>query len=486
MNSNNNLKNSKISRFCKKMIDKSSFNENLEKSKKNRVRENITNVDSLGNELSQEQINYFKNSKVVDSKGNLLVVYHGSPNAGFKEFNPKDNKSQFGKYKFDKYNVNYFTTNKKAAASYTDMGYDDGTVYECYLNIVNPYIIDMKSDDGQLRTFRDIEDSNVRKKQANLFERIFNKWKNKIIYYTDNEFQELNRDLNKINYELRPSQDYEEGTAPEDIEYFDLWFLGNNSFLGNEYPQFYQYSTDELFSDEMYDEMKERIVGSDEDEFHFYSTDEVVRYVLAMNEDDNTNYDGVIIKNIFDSKDKFSGSGTTIITLISSNQIKSITNKQPSNSNRIDETNLNEDLIVRYKGKNKNKKLEEDDDVVLQDEQEDDIMIDDTVENDKPLDLSRNTEILSLIYKQTHIRNDKGGVMPSYCFVDEIMNVYGLSQERVVDIALKNNYKIMKVFPNETVDGGLLIADKGCSSSHIKTDYEKFYGVEVEVEDYKG
>ena len=114
-----------------------------------------------------------------------------------------------------------------------------------------------------------------------------------------------------------------------------------------------------------------------------------------------------------------------------------------------------------------------------------DIMIDDTIDDSEP-DLSRNTEILSLIYKQTHIKNINGNNLPSYCFVDEIMNVYGLSQDEVVKIALDNNYKIMKVFPNETVDGGLLIADKQCSAQHIETDYEKFYGVEVDVEDYKG
>lgn len=41
--------------------------------------------DSDGNELSPEQQEYFKNSKVVDKDGNLLVVYHGSPSK-FTEF----------------------------------------------------------------------------------------------------------------------------------------------------------------------------------------------------------------------------------------------------------------------------------------------------------------------------------------------------------------------------------------------------------------
>lgn len=34
--------------------------------------------DSEGNKLSDQQQEYFKNSKVRDEDGNLLVVYHGT------------------------------------------------------------------------------------------------------------------------------------------------------------------------------------------------------------------------------------------------------------------------------------------------------------------------------------------------------------------------------------------------------------------------
>ncbi len=37
-----------------------------------------SDIDSEGNELSKEQIEYFKDSKVRDKNGNLLVVYHGT------------------------------------------------------------------------------------------------------------------------------------------------------------------------------------------------------------------------------------------------------------------------------------------------------------------------------------------------------------------------------------------------------------------------
>lgn len=291
----------------------------------------IANKDSLGNELTKEQIEYFKNTKIVDKDNNLLVVYHGSPTPYFKEFNPKDSKSQFGKYKFGDHNVNYFTTDRKSASTYTEFGYDDGTIFEVYVNIENPYIVDNKSE-AEIKSHLNIKDDRLRKQQLELFDRIFNKWKDKILDYSDYRFDELNNDLHKLNLELRPSDCYDEGTDPMDIDYFDLWNLGRNSFIGAEHIIEYQYSTDELFNDDMYDELKSKIVGEDPNDY-FFSTDDIVRFVLSLDE----GYDGIIIKDIHDSKDMFSDITTDIITLGSPNQIKSISNKNPSSSNRIDE-----------------------------------------------------------------------------------------------------------------------------------------------------
>lgn len=292
----------------------------------------INNKDNLGNELSQEQIEYFKNTKIVDEKNNLLVCYHGSPNPNFKEFDPRNNKSQFGKYKFGDKNVNYFTTDRKSASTYTEFGYDDGTLFEVYLNIENPYIVDNKSE-AEIKSHLNIKDDRLRKHQIELFDRIFNKWKGKILDYSDYRFDELNNDLHKLNLELRPSDQYEPDTDPYDIDYFDLWNLGRNSFIGAEHILEYQYSTDELFDDDMYDQLLDEIIGEDPNDYYF-STDDVVRFVLSLDE----NYDGIIIKDIHDSKDMFSDITTDIITLGSPNQIKSISNKNPSSSNRIDES----------------------------------------------------------------------------------------------------------------------------------------------------
>ncbi len=83
--------------------------------------------DSDGNTLSKEQQEFFKDSKVRDKNGNLLVVYHGTRKADFTVF---------------KRNINFFTDDKEMADSYAY----NSEMYTGYLNIVNPYIIDAKGE----------------------------------------------------------------------------------------------------------------------------------------------------------------------------------------------------------------------------------------------------------------------------------------------------------------------------------------------------
>lgn len=84
--------------------------------------------DSEGNALTEQQAEYFKDSKVRDENGNLLVVYHGSPSK-FNEFS----------YQFMNTNGNahgrgfYFTEDKTFAEGYRKG--DDGQLLKGYLNI---------------------------------------------------------------------------------------------------------------------------------------------------------------------------------------------------------------------------------------------------------------------------------------------------------------------------------------------------------------
>lgn len=79
-------------------------------------------TDDLGRPLSKEQQNYFKDSKVRDSKGKLLTVYHGTL-ADFTVFNNSGESNELG----------YHFGTKEAAKARNSY-----RLIESYLNITNP------------------------------------------------------------------------------------------------------------------------------------------------------------------------------------------------------------------------------------------------------------------------------------------------------------------------------------------------------------
>jgi hypothetical protein len=87
-------------------------------------------LDNEGNILTTEQVEYFKNSKVRDKDNNLLICYHGSEENHIDVFK-----------ELDSYGINaiYFSDSKELGNKFT---YNTGKNYQCYLNIINPIIID--------------------------------------------------------------------------------------------------------------------------------------------------------------------------------------------------------------------------------------------------------------------------------------------------------------------------------------------------------
>lgn len=302
-------------------------------------REATEPVDSEGHPLSQEQATFFKDSKARNKKGQLLVCYHGTPNPGFTEFNPQEAKSQFGNYKFEKYNVNYFTTNLDTARGYTQIGVGDvddkyKNIYAVYLNIQNPYVVD-NSTPAEIKSWQNVRDKRIREIELKAFDQLVKRWA-----YDDSRISQvedqLNADLRKFNHGVRRNERHS--------EYWDLVELDSNKAWGNAHPVMWEYETvDELFDDE--ERIKELLVGvSDDDEYgeddYFYTLDYIVGWVLYMNEQEGTSYDGIIVEDILDIGPHGSilgGSTTDIITLKDSNQIKAITNKNPTNSKNINE-----------------------------------------------------------------------------------------------------------------------------------------------------
>ena len=90
--------------------------------------------DSQGRELSKEQQEYFKDSKVRDDEGRLIPMYHGTPSGDFTIFHPGS----------------YFSSNKEYAQGYENTWASsissgkeatNPKTYEVYLNITNPFSI---------------------------------------------------------------------------------------------------------------------------------------------------------------------------------------------------------------------------------------------------------------------------------------------------------------------------------------------------------
>ena len=90
------------------------------------IRLALPDTDSTGTRLSQEQREFFKDSKVVDDKGRLLKVYHGTPHGEFTIFNAQ--------------NGAYFTENEAYARRYMQAhNSPTARLIEAYLNITKPF-----------------------------------------------------------------------------------------------------------------------------------------------------------------------------------------------------------------------------------------------------------------------------------------------------------------------------------------------------------
>ena len=88
--------------------------------------------DSDGNQLTKEQAEFFKDSKVRDENGNLKVMYHGTPNGTFTKF-------RTGTYFTDmQWYADVYKAQGASSISYKKTA-DNPSVYEVYLNIKKPF-----------------------------------------------------------------------------------------------------------------------------------------------------------------------------------------------------------------------------------------------------------------------------------------------------------------------------------------------------------
>lgn len=119
--------------------------DNLTPSGSQDVRYSLKAEDSQGRELTQEQQEFFRDSKAVDNQGRLLVLYHGTA-SNFTVFDreriTQNYPNNIGDLGF------YFTPYQTDARGYAGNAagrVGGGSVMQVYLNLTNPLVVE---DDG--------------------------------------------------------------------------------------------------------------------------------------------------------------------------------------------------------------------------------------------------------------------------------------------------------------------------------------------------
>ena len=246
-------------------------------------------------------------SKVVDENGEPLVVYHGTKNFGFTVFSPQNSESSFGDYKFSNNFVAYFATDKMSARSFTGR-WSEAEVYDVFLNIRNPYVVNNLAEKGERNSFN-IKDKTLRDYQLAQFETLKDKWEYRKFRSSDTE--EINDDLRVFGMFVVPRGDGD----------FDVVKRGNNSMFGAD--RTITYGSNNELEDDNWEDIWNEIYDEEYPNDYYLSTDDVVNIVLAMNRE-GTAYDGIYIEDVFDSS-SFGGENSDYITIESPNQIKSAT-----------------------------------------------------------------------------------------------------------------------------------------------------------------
>ena len=278
-------------------------------------------VDNLWNQLSDQQVEFFAKSVVRDENWNLIRVYHWTRTPWFEKFDGRKWESDFWEYKFGRYNVSFFTSDKDTAWTYAEPKTwfmdDEWDVIECYLNITNPIELDAKESD--FTSIRDERIDNIYRLYSTYFRE--KRWWRRMMMVKDN-VRELNKDLRGFWVELKKAKNWT----------YEIWELETNWGYKPRKLQWVEwtYNWDELieymwYSNILAEWMEERA----------RNTDNIVRLILSAKEVWIVpEVDWIIIKNIFDAKSHFWNYWTDYITF-SPNQIKSVENQLPTYDDRI-------------------------------------------------------------------------------------------------------------------------------------------------------
>ncbi len=281
--------------------------------------------DNQGRTLTKQQQEYFKTSKVRDEKDNLLTLYHGSSN----QFTIFD-QNRAGKSTGDASIGFWFTETREGADKFNRgawYGNDNSNVYEVYLNIKNPKIYksidnstELEQIDNRLRENkqkqREIENNNfaVEVNSSDV------RWAS-----DESELQDIARNYgvpdSKINEFVIQSKEYQKLLK----EQYNLEKEYENKRYNDAYEQF----KNDIYAVAGKTPSDANIGGTG---MYIENYNEVVRQYKQNLIDQG--YDGIIIEGTrYDSE--YFGRNSNQYVAFNSNQIKNVTNTNPTSNQDI-------------------------------------------------------------------------------------------------------------------------------------------------------
>ena len=300
--------------------------------------------DSSGKQLTTEQQEFFKDSKMRDDAGNLMVMYHGSQDAGFHVFDPKmsDDDTSF-----------FFVDRNDVAASYsgTSETYEARTIrtaedmnnflaeigYEHYEAVERNGKFELLEDGDHVAwsdTAQGIYDEfcwceGVGEGDAN-YKVYLNLTNPMVIDAKGRPWNKIDAEFSQEVYDRFQSLTAEERDALRDLAEWEDFRIFNSEIQearGNALETAYK----KLDDVNIYD-----IFSVASDNFSEESLRENSRYYLKTRDyaqrAKEQGYDGVIFNNIVDNGGYSNGSegASTVAIAFNSNQIKSVANANPT------------------------------------------------------------------------------------------------------------------------------------------------------------
>lgn len=235
------------------------------------------NADSEGNKLTREQMEYFKDSKVRDEKGNLKVMYHQT-GADFTVFN--SNKEVAGKYDSELPTGYFLKTDSK------DINVGGNKQMKVYANITNPLIFNNREEAVRY-------------------------WKNEIP-----EYESTYNTIKKIDNEYQKK--YENAWKQSMNDYKETWNAMKQGEITEE--EFNERTTAQDKEDEILQEWE------DKTNVQKRKAKELINDFIK-----EKGIDGIIVKNDVGSNQR----SVESYIAFNSNQIKNVTNEAPTSNEDI-------------------------------------------------------------------------------------------------------------------------------------------------------